>query len=131
MYLRFVTERRTEHGSRREGFLQAVALARHDAETPAYIHDRLTDILGWFIDNLEEPDRFNRGPLKTGRRATTTGLSWFKPEATEHVEKAFEICGILRELGYPITILKTTRPGFIVYEDAYQIVAEPFADTPT
>jgi hypothetical protein len=66
-----------------------------------------------------------------GHRTTNTGISWFRPEATQHVEKAFELCGVLQELGYPITVLKTTRPGFIVYEDAYQIVAEPFADTPT
>ena len=131
MYLRFVTERRTEHGSRREGFFQAVALARRDPETPGYLHDRLTALLGWFIDNLDEPERFNRGSLKTGHRATTTGLSWFRSEATEHVKNAFELCGILHELGYPITVLKTNRPGFIVYEDDHQIVAEPFADTPT
>jgi hypothetical protein len=127
MFLRFVTERRTDHGSRREGFFQAAAVARRDAETPGYLHDRIAELLAWFGDNLKEPDR---GPLRTGRRATTTGLSWFRPEASEHIEKAFELCGILQELGYPITVLKTTRPGFIVYEDAIQIVAEPFADTP-
>ncbi len=27
--------------------------------------------------------------------------------------------------------ITTDRPGYVVYEDAHQIVATPFADTPT
>jgi hypothetical protein len=131
MFLRFVTERRTEHGGRREGFFQAVYAARRDPETPGYILEQFSSIIGWFNDNLDEPDRFNRGPTSTGWRSTTTGLSWFRADANQHVEKAFELSALLREIGYPITVLKTTHPGFIVYEDDYQIVAEPFADTPT
>jgi hypothetical protein len=28
-----------------------------------------------------------------------------------------------------VEMITTERPGFLVYEDEYQVVAEPFADT--
>ncbi|MEN0041828.1 MAG: hypothetical protein AAF764_10945 [Pseudomonadota bacterium] len=40
------------------------------------------------------------------------------------------MAAIVFEYGYPTTLIRTARPGFIVYEDEHQIVAEPFADTP-
>jgi len=130
MFLRFVTEKRTTHGNRREGFFQALFAARRDPETPGWIIEHLNLTLEWFDANLDEPSRFNRGPTRNGARSTSTGLSWFRAEATEHLEHAFALAAILRELGHPITVLKTDRPGFIVYEDAVQVVAEPFSDTP-
>jgi hypothetical protein len=38
---------------------------------------------------------------------------------------------LLDAYGFGVEMLKTSRPGFIVYEDHVQIAAEPFADTPT
>ncbi|MDP2123062.1 MAG: hypothetical protein Q8J92_01645 [Parvibaculum sp.] len=40
-----------------------------------------------------------------------------------------EISRILQEYGHFVTMIKSARPGYIVYEDEHQIVAEPFADT--
>jgi hypothetical protein len=36
---------------------------------------------------------------------------------------------ILDNHGVPARTLKATQVGYVVYEDEYQIVAEPFADT--
>lgn len=58
------------------------------------------------------------------------GLSWFKPTAEMHVAKAFELTELLSRHGFHIEVLKSSRPGYIVYEDDIQIVAEPFFDTP-
>jgi hypothetical protein len=35
---------------------------------------------------------------------------------------------ILESYGINIRVFKTARPGYIVYEDDFQIVAEPTAD---
>lgn len=43
---------------------------------------------------------------------------------------AHDLTALLMENGYPITILRTERIGYVIYEDAHQVVAEPFADTP-
>ncbi len=38
---------------------------------------------------------------------------------------------ILEGHGIHTEMIATSRPGYIVYEDSYQIAAEPYADTPT
>ena len=58
-------------------------------------------------------------------------MSWFKASAKEHISKAFELKSVLEENGYAIEVLKESRLGYVVYEDDYQVVAEPFSDTTT
>ena len=36
---------------------------------------------------------------------------------------------ILETQGVVVEVIETQRPGYVVYEDEFQIVAEPFADT--
>jgi hypothetical protein len=38
--------------------------------------------------------------------------------------------GLLDGAGVPVLELRTTRPGYILYEDDFQVVALPFRDTP-
>jgi len=115
----------------REGFFHAAYNVKRNPGTSGIDIDRITEILGWFDDNLEEPIKFTKSTPKGGYRRFTKGISWFNPGAVNHIKKAFEICTILKEHGYHIDVLKTDRPGYIVYEDDNQIVAEPFNDTPT
>ncbi len=37
----------------------------------------------------------------------------------------------LESYGHPVTVIRETRVGYVVYEDDLQVVAEPFADTDT
>jgi hypothetical protein len=55
-------------------------------------------------------------------------LSWFKDTAIDHIAQIRELVSILENHGVHVRTLKTRRVGYIVYEDEYQIVAEPFAD---
>jgi len=55
-------------------------------------------------------------------------VCWFKSAATEHIAKVREISCILEQNGVYVQVIKAQRPGYIVYEDEYQVVAEPFAD---
>ncbi|MCJ8053514.1 hypothetical protein GB928_016755 [Shinella curvata] len=88
-------------------------------------------ILAWFRVRLPIPERFNKSTSKGAWRSqATAGLSWFKEDAKPAIEKAFELVSLLADYGYPIEVLWTERPGFVVYEDEQQIVAEPFYDTP-
>jgi hypothetical protein len=36
---------------------------------------------------------------------------------------------ILEEHGIPAEVIETERPGYVVYEDEFQLIAEPFAET--
>ncbi len=92
---------------------------------------QVNDLLDWFRENLAEPERFTRSAFRaTGSAEFTKGLSWFKPEATEMLAKACDLITLLQDNGYPTCTLRSARIGYVLFEDAHQIVAEPFADTP-
>jgi hypothetical protein len=81
------------------------------------------DIRRWFNRRLERPDRFARS-RRAG--ANDCAICWFRASATRHVARAHELVVLLAEHHVPSRMLRTRRPGYVVYEDAFQIVAEPF-----
>jgi hypothetical protein len=38
---------------------------------------------------------------------------------------------VLEGYGHPVSLLREERVGYIVYEDEFQVIAEPFSDTKT
>ncbi|MGH9323358.1 MAG: hypothetical protein ACRD21_04675 [Vicinamibacteria bacterium] len=91
----------------------------------------LADVLTWFERHLETPSRFNRTKSKGFYRRNTRGIAWFKDTATEHVARMHVIGIILEHYGHVVEMLSEARVGYVVYEDAFQVVAEPFSDTTT
>jgi hypothetical protein len=100
----------------------------YDGELPGYYHRQLRALIDWFNENLERPTRFNSSTSKGAHRRDARGVSWYKDTAHEHISKMREISAILVERGYSVNERFTDRPGYIVYEDEVQIVAEPFSD---
>jgi hypothetical protein len=86
----------------------------------------LEGLLSWFDANLATPARFNRTKSKGYYRRRTGGVSWLKPTATEHIAKMRALIVILEENGYRVSQITTKRPGYVVFEDDHQVVAEPF-----
>lgn len=86
-------------------------------------------VLVWFADNLAVPSRFNKSKSKGYYRKTPKGISWFRDDSNICILKAFELKALIEEAGIPIALIRTDKPGYIVYEDDHQIVAEPFKDT--
>jgi hypothetical protein len=82
----------------------------------------------WFDENLERPVRFTAARTPFYRKKNRA-LSWFKDTAVEHLAHVRELVAILENHGIQVQTLKAKRVGYVVYEDEYQIVAEPFADT--
>jgi hypothetical protein len=84
-------------------------------------------LLDWFSEHLAEPARFaaSRYP-----RATETAISWTRATAIEHVRRLRRLTALIETAGIAVHELRTRRPGYVVYEDAHQVVALPFADTP-
>ncbi len=81
--------------------------------------------------HLETPSRFNRTKSKGFYRRNTRGIAWFKDTATEHLARMHEIRRVLEQNGQVVEMLSEARVGYIVYEDAFQVVAEPFSETRT
>lgn len=73
------------------------------------------------------PSILTSPPSRTSKRA----LSWFKEAALTELRHAHELVELLKGHDLIVEMITTDRPGYVVYEDEYQIVAEPFHDTQT
>ena len=128
MYVRFVITAIDPDSTKRQGLFQALG-DLHDSRSLLEFEDAVyLEIRDWFRCNLNRPDRL----AKSNRpHAKNVALSWFKDTALEHIKKMREMANILEAHGYSVEMIKSERPGFIVYEDAYQVAAEPFRSTIT
>ena len=125
-FLRFVVaDRDTQTGFRR-GLIHAAERIQWEfsAEENAWCEE----IFAWFNKELKVPPRLSRSGKP---HATKVALSWFRDSAETHIARMRELAAIVEMHDMPVATLKTVRPGFVVYEDAFQVAAEPFADTPT
>jgi hypothetical protein len=124
-YLRFaVTELDCDSQVRQGLFCAIRGLYDSDRLSGAEI-DRVDELRAWFGRRLPVPTRFDRrSGVRSGR-----GICWFKDLAVEHLAHARELVWMLREHGVDAHEIWTQRPGYVVYQDRWQLVAEPFRDT--
>lgn len=54
------------------------------------------------------------------------GICWFKAESTEHISRIWEMVHILERNGIYVKKIRTDKPGYVIYEDGWQLVAQPF-----
>ena len=130
-FVPFVLTTRHRDSGVEDGIFGVAYRLRDDANVGAMERAQLADALNWFDEHLDTPDRFNRTRSKGFDRRNTKGISWFRETATEHVSRMHALRRILEAHGYPVTVVRETRLGYVVYEDDVQVVAEPFADTRT
>jgi hypothetical protein len=127
MFIRFVTRTLDPRSGRRQGIFEAGGALRTSERMSAVDIEKLDEIRDWFIDHLPIPTRFSLSP-KPHRKAQ--GISWFKDGASVYIGRMREYQSVLELYDVGIEMLRTDRPGYIVYEDDHQVVAYPFANTP-
>jgi hypothetical protein len=126
MYVRFVVPSLGRYTWGLLGVIQA-AYDLQDAGALSYYETALFNaICEWFNRQLPTPRRFSRS-RRSG--AADNAVCWFKPTAVECVRKARELAKLLEARGVQTAMLRTRKPGYVVYEDRLQVVAEPFHDT--
>jgi hypothetical protein len=119
-YVRFVVGRKDEDSHVEQGIFQAAARALEWHTITGPDAEELNELRAWFSDNLEKPASFGRGNQ-------SLGICWFRTDATEHISRMWEMVRILERNGIFVKKIRTDRPGYVVYEDEWQIVAEPFS----
>ncbi|TQV71265.1 hypothetical protein [Denitrobaculum tricleocarpae] len=129
VFLRFVIQRNHPESGVFLGVFGAAYELLDDNTTPHWDNERITALLCWFGENLARPTRFNRTKSKGHYHRSAKGISWLKSSAQDHISKMRELITLLESYGHVTEQIRTQRPGYIVYEDEYQIVAEPFSDT--
>lgn len=123
-YLRFVLEEIDQRTGKHKGLFTAAYSALRGKELFDYEEKEVKEALEWLEKHLPIPEKFSKN--RNAAHKNTHGISWFKPSATEALKHIRRIAAILEEHGTKVKTLKTTRPGYVVYEDNLQIVAEPF-----
>jgi hypothetical protein len=118
-YVRFVIGRKDEDSHVEQGIFQAIAQALEWKTITGNDADELSALRSWFSENLDRPTSFGRDKLRRG-------ICWFKTGATEHISRIWEMVQILERNGIYVKKIRTDRPGYVVYEDEWQLVAEPF-----
>jgi hypothetical protein len=87
--------------------------------------------MAWLDEKLPVPKRFNRTKSKGFYRRNTRGIAWFRETATEFISKMQVVKSVLESHGHRVHMICEKRIGYVVYEDEFQVVAEPFAETRT
>ena len=125
MYIRFVASEVHPDSQSEVGVFHAIGYLHDDGKLYAYEAEEYSSIRRWFDQNLNEPSRLTTGKPPFKRRKNTA-ISWFKDSASTHLEKIRSLVAILENHGVSVQMLTTEKVGYILYEDEYQIVAEPF-----
>ena len=128
VYLRFVVAEIDEDSGRELGVFHAVRELRDEQKLQSYEEEQHDAVIQWFNEHLKKPTRFTASKPPFYRKKNRA-ISWFKDTAQEHLDRLWVLVAILENHGISVQILKTNRIGYVVYEDEFQIVAEPFADT--
>ena len=136
-YLRFVVHKKHWRSGRRSGLFQALD---EIADASPHLKPALSELSVWFDKNLSRPflsdekkqrsrDTIADGPKKIA--AQPHSISWIKDTAYEHVSKLQHLKALVEDAGWMVEEIRTARPGKILYEDEFQVVALPYSDTPT
>ena len=128
MYVRFVVQALDKDSGRRQGLFQALSDLEYDGVLLPHEQAAYGEIYEWFRCNLKKPRSFSRSSKP---HAKNVAIGWFKDTATQHIAKMHEMAHILAAHGVVVEVLRTERPGYIVYEDTHQVAAEPFRETVT
>lgn len=118
-YVRFVIGRKDEDSNVEQGIFQAAAHALEWQQITGSDADHLRELKEWFNENLEKPTSFGRDKLRLG-------ICWFNTTANEHISRIWEMVQILERNGIYVKKIRTDNPGYVIYEDEWQLVAEPF-----
>jgi hypothetical protein len=118
MYLRFVLPDQHENSGRKSGVLVTAARLLEEGKLETHEDAVVREVWTWFNDHLPVPSA-----LKRWEHARA--LSWFRPDASEPIEKMWELVHVLRAHGLLVELLKTDDPGIVIYRDEWQVVAKP------
>lgn len=118
-YVRFIVGRKDEDSHVEQGIFQAAGQALEWQTVLGCDAEELNELREWFSKNLEKPTSFGRDKLRLG-------ICWFKTDATEHISRIWEMVRILERNGIYVKKIRTNKPGYVIYEDEWQLVAEPF-----
>jgi hypothetical protein len=117
-YLRFIVDYPARSEFLPCGLFTAARLLRDDHRLAPHEAAWLAEIYDWFNDELPCPP-FSRGKLPPD------SVCWYRASAKRFIARMWDLAALLIEHGEPMRMVKTRRPGLILYSDEHQVVALP------
>jgi hypothetical protein len=116
-FLRFVIE---DPQVGRCGLFRSSELLEDAQDFPLAARSELRAVFRWFDANLPAP-----------RRLPKDAVCWFRSDASKSLERLRALVEFYRLMDHPVWMQATRNPGRVVYRDAYQVAAVPYADRHT
>ena len=117
-YIRFAIVWKDKENHFERGVFHAVTQALERRDITGSNAVELNDLLAWFGTHLQNP-------ISEGRDKDRRGVCWFKVTAAEHISRVQQMVRILQRNGISVMRIRTDKPGYVIYEDEWQLVAEP------
>lgn len=124
MFLRFVGHDLDPRTGQPVGLMTMAYALRNSGDANVADADQLLAHLDWIQCSVPIPTRFAR--RRNPYHKETHGVSLAKATAVEFVRHLHAIADILGRYDMAVDVVRTTRPGDVVHEDDWQVVAEPF-----
>jgi hypothetical protein len=115
MFLRFAVHARHKTSQRGRGLFSAIYDLEKNGRLAEYEAAWFSEQEQWFNENLERPE-----PLKS-----PLAILWFKSTALEHITRMRALAALVEHKDTVVDVIQSDRPGYVVYEDAYQVAAIP------
>ncbi len=158
MWLRFESYYRHQNTRWATGIFTMIREVVADPDISPDVKARIQEFARWFADNVPAPKQdaidkravfwfrakidlatpsrvtpWKRRPLtKLAARLPQPKIPSDRPVdasvAAEAIAKMHEFVKVIREGNLHIRVVETKRPGYIVYEDAFQVAAIPYRD---
>ena len=124
MFLRFVLGTRDSRSGAPAGIISAAYELLRSGSLADYEVENLKQSLDWLESHLPVPSKFSR--KQNDSHKNHHGVSWIRSDSLPVISTLRGIQAILENHGVSVNVQRAERPGYIVYEDEYQVVAEPF-----
>ncbi len=117
MFVRFVVGGDDEHHRELTGLIAEARMLRDRDQLAAHEVEQIEDVFRWFNSNIPCPPYSSSG---WSREA----VSWFKDSAIDAIKRIRDLAVLLDSHGKPVRMLRSVRPGKVLYEDRFQVVVE-------
>jgi len=121
MYLRFVEGADSQDERWLTGVITAARILRDNGRLEPHQVVAVEATFDWFNAHIPCPPFQEK--LKSGKWSHDA-VAWFRPDASEAIQRMWDLVAVLKDHGVPVRVLRTASPGLIVYRDDYQVVAE-------
>lgn len=116
-YIRFVVGVETESAHVQTGLFTEINALKQGGELMDYEEKMVQDTFDYYNKHLPVPPYDEK-------KLSKDAVAWFKDSANKFIDKMWDFIAILENNDVHVRILKTDKPGMIVYEDRYQILAK-------